>query len=777
MENPLIPMLAITGKPNRINIEIMIGDMTSVGIEQFLIYPRDGCEIEYLSEEWFDMCENFVSAASDAGMKIWLYDDFNWPSGNCKGKIMKLSEDYCLKAMKINDGKISIFVDKAFPDILNPLAVDSFITLTHKEYEKRFKKYFGTVIIGIFTDEPSFCYASKEGLLPYYEGIKEDYLLYSGIELENDMDSKNFLTNIYHLLSERMEKVYIGKLRGWCDNNGLVLTGHLLNDTMPHKALKANGDILKVLQGLSIPGIDEMYTRVNHPDNSSSFAIAEYCAKKSLCGVMSEMFSMGPCDMKYDTVRQMIWYASLHGISLYFLAIMHVDARGNYIKRQWLSDFSTMQPCYSGMKALGEDVKKAAVNTFKIKNNEFFVLYPQALSANLLCDKENSIKVDKNLSVLINMLNTLQLQWEYVSETDMCDEHKLFMIDNNFVTFDGKKFADPTDAARYAYDTSKQKLEIKDDDGELANNIILRVYEDNSFVVLDTQQYGGEKRTLFACEGNIKKAFELYPCDVYTSWSKHFSTRENIEFDISEYNVEYFNSNCIRVIFESDNQRYEIKVEEDFIDVMLHIRNYPSKGMVLVDGEHIEFDNECEDLPDGLKQLYSSADKIRLTKGKHEFRLLSGEAERQYLPVMFISGDFWETDGVLKRRKSKIRSGEFIEDFGIVELSQSVYIPNGSGEMYLEVFPVHNTTQLIINDEALPEIAWYPYRWKVMDSCKGQKVTLKFSCKTSIAPVFGNVRRVAKLLDDENHWASVFYPQKNVIGFRKDIVLLSGEFI
>ncbi len=58
-ENPLLPMGAITGKPDRKIILETLTALKEVGITQYLLYPRSGCELEYLSEEWFDTCRIF----------------------------------------------------------------------------------------------------------------------------------------------------------------------------------------------------------------------------------------------------------------------------------------------------------------------------------------------------------------------------------------------------------------------------------------------------------------------------------------------------------------------------------------------------------------------------------------------------------------------------------------------------------------------------------------------------------------------------------------------
>ena len=66
-ENPLIPMAAVTGRPTREFIREFMGEYRRVGVTQFLIYPRSGCEVEYLSEEWFQLVQNVLDAGEELG--------------------------------------------------------------------------------------------------------------------------------------------------------------------------------------------------------------------------------------------------------------------------------------------------------------------------------------------------------------------------------------------------------------------------------------------------------------------------------------------------------------------------------------------------------------------------------------------------------------------------------------------------------------------------------------------------------------------------------------
>ena len=54
MQNPLIPMVAMTGAPQKDEVFAFVKTMKEkCGFTQLMLYPRTGCEVEYLSEEWF----------------------------------------------------------------------------------------------------------------------------------------------------------------------------------------------------------------------------------------------------------------------------------------------------------------------------------------------------------------------------------------------------------------------------------------------------------------------------------------------------------------------------------------------------------------------------------------------------------------------------------------------------------------------------------------------------------------------------------------------------
>ena len=99
MLNPFVIMSALTGKPTKKGIHKYLSDLKALVIDQVMIYPRSGSEIEHLSEDWFCAVADFIDSAIILNMKLWLYDDFNWPSGDACGKVIKV-EKFRLSSIK-----------------------------------------------------------------------------------------------------------------------------------------------------------------------------------------------------------------------------------------------------------------------------------------------------------------------------------------------------------------------------------------------------------------------------------------------------------------------------------------------------------------------------------------------------------------------------------------------------------------------------------------------------------------------------------------------------
>ena len=59
-----------------------VDKMRAVGIDEFIIHARYGLQTPFLSEDWFTAVEAVIQHAAKTGMKAWIYDELNWPSGS-----------------------------------------------------------------------------------------------------------------------------------------------------------------------------------------------------------------------------------------------------------------------------------------------------------------------------------------------------------------------------------------------------------------------------------------------------------------------------------------------------------------------------------------------------------------------------------------------------------------------------------------------------------------------------------------------------------------------
>ncbi|MCR4575744.1 MAG: hypothetical protein K5787_18450, partial [Lentisphaeria bacterium] len=381
MKNPLIPMSAVTGRPTKDFIKWFMGEFRRVGITQFLVYPRAGCEIPYLSEEWFTTVGWILETAEELGFEsVWLYDEFNWPSGQCGGRVMAEKPEYgtqYLTAEQIADGTVTftVDIDGKYPNLLNPDAVDFFIQTTHEEYYRRFGNHFGKLIKGIFTDEPSFAYAttllmpntSSKIQIAWYPEIEEDYKCLTGRDLKDDMKrqfegtAKLEFINAYHeMVGKRFRETFFDKIRNWCDAHNILLTGHLMAEHNIH-ALRFNGDPLLAIDGFSMPGMDEINTSTTLDRIEwQTLGTARYGIEKRGNGGLAELFALGPANMPALKYRQMIWLVAMFGIDHYLMAVAQFQSQGNIYKKGWYNPTTPAQTWFDCYEVLGWDAERAA---------------------------------------------------------------------------------------------------------------------------------------------------------------------------------------------------------------------------------------------------------------------------------------------------------------------------------------------------------------------------------------------------------------------------------
>jgi hypothetical protein len=784
---PLIPFGSITGKPTKDQIIKYLDSFQSVGIDQFLIYPRSGLEIEYMSDEWLDVCGYIIEYASDNGMSIWLYDEFNWPSGRCKGQVIKENSEYAGK-------KISVFADPVnlgknnyywsvssvplFGDILNPKAVDAFISLTHEKYYKRFGKYFGPVIKGIFTDEPSPMYSARSRTsgslleLVYWDNLEDEYYEHAKRNFKSDVEAHlngntpaNLWQDYYYLAGRRFRTVFIDKITEWCDQHNILFTGHLMSESHPSSSLWYIGDPMSVINGFSLPGIDEIGTRNNlETVEWVTMKMVENASYNTGNGGFAELFALGPCDMTLGKRRQMIWITALNGVDHYLLAISATDARANIEKPAYYNPHTTTQPWFQGLRELGEDAVKAAEFARKNANKLIAVRYPQKLTASLM----NSSKESEPLISLHELLrNLINWQWNpnLIAELqEKTSEYKAVFsltMDGIMEENSGKEFGTLEELSNWIENSLQHVATVENSDGKREKGIYMNTYNDGSVCVvsLGDEAHGP---LVLSMPGIKPVSFELPEYGVFTyepgQRYDYIENKNTLEFSGLEFlPYELTSTNTLRVAFD-ETKTFEFTVDCDLEGINFAVRNYDDIVTMLIDGKEYPFNNECHFLPEGIKELYLETAALSLGKGKHTLTLTSTSIEYPYLPSAFINGNFGiKDDNVLTALPDFISVKGFSkqglpEYTGCIKFNSKVKTDK---EEFISVDSNGLVTELFINNESVGRKAWAPYVWELPEKYRGKTINIEISIWTSVGPLFGDFPRVKGA---EGSWLKNFAP-------------------
>jgi len=84
-----VPWWCWNGDMNEEEMEWQMREFLDKGIFEVFIQPLFGLEVEYLSDKWWDKFNFAIKKAKELGMRIWLYDEYNWPSGTCGGFLLR----------------------------------------------------------------------------------------------------------------------------------------------------------------------------------------------------------------------------------------------------------------------------------------------------------------------------------------------------------------------------------------------------------------------------------------------------------------------------------------------------------------------------------------------------------------------------------------------------------------------------------------------------------------------------------------------------------------
>ncbi len=406
-----LPWLCYTGNICTGNIKNAINKLLSQGIDSFIIFPIYGLEIPYLSEEWFATVETTLEFAAAKSMKVWIYDDYNWPSGGCAGQLLKQNIDCNInhfvplwtdlidiaeniiidisgkihevfvlentdKYSRLDAGELDIRLSghnsqstvkwknnrkrkvrllfiinrslhydtvpnrgapwlknlnvKGYPDFTRTDSSRLFIELIYDNYYKRFEKHFGSTIAGFFTDEPQIkgVHINQELTEKFHEIYKyrlEDNIVALFVPSGN---SYHKIRADYWRLCGKLLGEHLKRLKDWCEDRSVALTGHFMGEESPSLEVAYQGDSWPCRKQMSIPGLDILGCQTNY-ENSPARKIIERAKVYEPSGLILTA-KVAVASAKYNGSNRVL--AEVFGCMPYWVAPVDLSQQV-----QWLS--------------------------------------------------------------------------------------------------------------------------------------------------------------------------------------------------------------------------------------------------------------------------------------------------------------------------------------------------------------------------------------------------------------------------------------------------------
>jgi len=258
------------------------------GLRSFLIHPmpddfrkedfHGGMTTPYLSPSFFRSIRAAVDQAADLGMEVWIYDEAGWPSGQAGGLILKNWPR--LRAQVMTPRGLES-TSPARTDLLNPETTRRFLEVTHERYQKTVGEYFGSVIPGVFTDEPTVPGQVGTPRLPWTPDMAAEFYRRTGRELHpllpelfgrgRDEAAQQIRKEFAEVWTSLFAERFFDPIREFCHQQGLRLVGHLLGDQSLRAHARCNGDFFKIIRHLDEPGIDVIWGQITSSRSRAFF--------------------------------------------------------------------------------------------------------------------------------------------------------------------------------------------------------------------------------------------------------------------------------------------------------------------------------------------------------------------------------------------------------------------------------------------------------------------------------------------------------------------------
>lgn len=335
--------------------------------------------------------------------------------------------------------------NQTYVDTMKQEAIREFINVTHEKYADVLQDDFGKSVPAIFTDEPHInglripgkVEEMKDVHLPYTEALPE---IFGTVEGKNFFEAIPYLAwnregeeacperyHYFKTLSKMFTDAYCKQIGDWCEEHGLMSTGHLLGEDSLRGQSAIVGDALRCYREFQLPGIDNLCDNRDFAAAKQAASIAHQYRKE---GVMSEMYGVTQWNADFKLYKLAgDWQAAL-GITVRVphlaWASMNGEAKRDYPaaigwQSPWYQDFSYLEDHYARVNYCMTR-GKPVIHVGMLHPVESFWLLQ---GPGVWCEAQKK-QLEDDFQQVSEWLLTGGVDYDYIAESSLADETAVY---------------------------------------------------------------------------------------------------------------------------------------------------------------------------------------------------------------------------------------------------------------------------------------------------------------------------------------------------------------
>ena len=249
---------------------------------------------------------------------------------------------------------------QTYIDVLTPEPMERFLEVTHELYRKRFADKFGNVVPGVFTDEPQPLPGSVQRAplsgdnvsFSWTIGFEQLYEEENGFSLVKTLpeliwelpEGQVSKTRYFYrkLISDRFYQGFFLPYASWCQQQGLIFTGHLQDENSLLGQTSIMGEAMRHYKAFELPGVDILCDNIEFCTVKQAQSIVHQYGKE---GIVSELY--GTTNWDFDFRRHKFqgdWQAVL-GVTFRVPHLAWLSMEGP-AKRDYPASINLQSPWY-----------------------------------------------------------------------------------------------------------------------------------------------------------------------------------------------------------------------------------------------------------------------------------------------------------------------------------------------------------------------------------------------------------------------------------------------